>query len=203
MRSHLLEGVVRHRRARPFVYELQHDVYYVALDLDELDEVARVSAPCEPQRPKPVRASATTTISTRPPTTSGPAFLDHLRNEGIDPDGWRITLVTNLRVLGYVFNPASFYLVPRRRRDPPDRRRRGPQHPWRAASLHAPAAGRCRDRVRRCDGEGVLRLAVHRDARRVHRPRPRRAVTSPHHDQPGACRTGCSSTPAWTSPRDR
>ena len=28
----------------------------------------------------------------------------------MDPTGWRITLVTNLRVLGYVFNPASFYL---------------------------------------------------------------------------------------------
>ena len=28
----------------------------------------------------------------------------------MDPDGWRITLVTNLRVFGYVFNPASFYL---------------------------------------------------------------------------------------------
>ena len=34
----------------------------------------------------------------------------HLRDEGVDPDGWRITLVTNLRVFGYVFNPASFYL---------------------------------------------------------------------------------------------
>ena len=28
----------------------------------------------------------------------------------MDPDGWRITLITNLRVFGYVFNPASFYL---------------------------------------------------------------------------------------------
>ena len=28
----------------------------------------------------------------------------------MDPDGWRVTLVTNLRVLGYVFNPASFFL---------------------------------------------------------------------------------------------
>ncbi len=37
-------------------------------------------------------------------------MLDHLRAEGVDPTGWRITLVTNLRVLGYVFNPASFYL---------------------------------------------------------------------------------------------
>ena len=41
MRSHLLEGKVRHRRARPFVYALEHDVYYVALDLDELDVVPR------------------------------------------------------------------------------------------------------------------------------------------------------------------
>ncbi len=37
--SHLLEGKVRHRRARPCVYELEHDVYYFALDLSELDEV--------------------------------------------------------------------------------------------------------------------------------------------------------------------
>jgi hypothetical protein len=28
----------------------------------------------------------------------------------MEPDQWQITLVTNLRVLGYVFNPASFYL---------------------------------------------------------------------------------------------
>ena len=41
MRSHLLEGKVRHRRARPFVYALEHDVFYVALDLDELDLVGR------------------------------------------------------------------------------------------------------------------------------------------------------------------
>ena len=37
-------------------------------------------------------------------------FLAHLRSEGIDPTGWSVTLVTNLRVLGYVFNPASFFL---------------------------------------------------------------------------------------------
>ena len=44
MRSHLLEGEVRHRRARPFVYALEHDVYYLALDLDELDDVDRSRA---------------------------------------------------------------------------------------------------------------------------------------------------------------
>ena len=41
MRSHLLEGNVRHRRVRPFAYALEHEVFYFALDLDELDEVPR------------------------------------------------------------------------------------------------------------------------------------------------------------------
>ena len=46
----------------------------------------------------------------------GPATRTSARTcapSGDDPAGWRITLVTNLRVLGYVFNPASFLPVPR------------------------------------------------------------------------------------------
>jgi hypothetical protein len=39
-----------------------------------------------------------------------PEVRAHLRGHGFEPEGWQITLVTNLRVLGYVFNPASFYL---------------------------------------------------------------------------------------------
>ena len=41
MRSHVLEGVVRHRRARPVTYSLEHGVYYLALDLDEMSEMDR------------------------------------------------------------------------------------------------------------------------------------------------------------------
>ena len=41
MRSHLLEGKVRHRRSRPFTYGLEHDVWYAALDLAELDDLDR------------------------------------------------------------------------------------------------------------------------------------------------------------------
>ena len=36
---------------------------------------------------------------------------DHLAARGIDPDSVRITLLTTARVLGYVFNPVSFYFV--------------------------------------------------------------------------------------------
>jgi DUF1365 family protein len=109
VRSHLLEGKVRHRRARPFVYTLEHDVFYVALDLDELDEV--------PQRIRLIGRNQPNLLSFRDGDHLDPPAVDLreaarelLRTEGVDPDGWRITLITNLRVFGYVFNPASFYL---------------------------------------------------------------------------------------------
>ncbi|MFL5673861.1 MAG: DUF1365 domain-containing protein [Chloroflexota bacterium] len=109
MRSHLLEGVVRHRRVRPFAYALEHRVYYVALDLDELDEV--------PRRIRSISRGRRNLLSFRDDDHFDPPardvhvrLLDHLRGEGVDPRGWRVTLVTNLRVLGYVFNPASFFL---------------------------------------------------------------------------------------------
>ena len=109
MRSHLLEGVVRHRRVRPFAYALEHRVFYVALDLDELDEV--------PRRIRSISRGRLNLLSFRDEDHLDPPaidlrtrMLDHLRKEGVDPDGWQVTLVTNLRVVGYAFNPASFYL---------------------------------------------------------------------------------------------
>jgi hypothetical protein len=109
MRSHLLEGAVRHRRARPFTYELEHQVFYFALDLDELDEVAR--------RLRLVSRNGRNVLTFRdadhlpqPATDVATDIRAHLRAGGEDPEGWQITLVTNLRVFGYVFNPASFFL---------------------------------------------------------------------------------------------
>jgi DUF1365 family protein len=109
MRSHLVEGTVRHRRARPVEYALEHDVFYLALDLDEVDEVAR--------RIRLISRNRRNVLEFRDadhwPEPAGDlrqAVLAHLRAEGEDPTGWRITLVASLRVFGYVFNPASFYL---------------------------------------------------------------------------------------------
>ncbi|TFG68221.1 MAG: DUF1365 domain-containing protein [Thermomicrobiales bacterium] len=109
MRSHILDGTVRHRRVRPFDYDLQHGVYYLALDLDELDEVDR--------RHRLLSRNRANVLGFRdddhmaPPAKDLPGRIrEHLAAEGWDPTDWRITLVTNPRVLGYVFNPASFYL---------------------------------------------------------------------------------------------
>ena len=109
MRSHLLEGKVQHRRARPAVWAMEHDVFYVALDLDELDLVDR-SIRLVSRNRRNVLSFRDADHWPEPAADIRATVLDHLRAQGEDPTGWRITLVTNLRVLGYVFNPASFFL---------------------------------------------------------------------------------------------
>jgi DUF1365 family protein len=109
MKSHLLEGVVRHRRVHPFAYELEHRVFYLGLDLDELDEVPRRVRLIGRNRPNVLTFRDADHLD--PPAADLRAsVLAHLRASGVEPTGWHVTLVTNLRVLGYVFNPASFYL---------------------------------------------------------------------------------------------
>ncbi len=109
MRSHLLVGKVSHHRARPFTYALEHDVWYAALDLAELDEVDARMRLLRRNR----RGVATFHDADHFPVPARDveaAIREHLRSAGEDAEGWRVTLVTNLRVLGYVFNPASFFL---------------------------------------------------------------------------------------------
>jgi uncharacterized protein len=109
VRSYLLEGTVRHRRARPFTYGLEHAVWYAVLDLAELDTLDGRLRLFGRNR----RAAAAFRDADHLPVAAldvDAGIRDHLRGEGVDPSGWQITLVTNLRVLGYVFNPASFFL---------------------------------------------------------------------------------------------
>jgi DUF1365 family protein len=109
MRSHLLTGKVRHRRSQPRVYELEHDVFYFALDLAEIEQVT--------QRLRLFSRNRFNVVSFHdgdhwsPPASDLQAsVLGHLRSEGFEPEGWRITFIATPRVLGYQFNPASFYL---------------------------------------------------------------------------------------------
>lgn len=109
MRSHLLEGKVRHRRAEPFTYGLEHDVWYAALDVDELpalDGRLRLFG----RNRRSVAEFRDTDHLPEPSRDVAAEIRALLRSEGETAERWRITLVTNLRVLGYVFNPASFFL---------------------------------------------------------------------------------------------
>lgn len=109
LRSHLLRGKVRHRRTQPMVYELEHDVFYLALDLDEIDRVD------EGLRLFSRGRRNVLTLRDRDHFVPEAADLrasvhGHLQAEGLDTTGWRVTFITTPRVLGYQFNPASFYL---------------------------------------------------------------------------------------------
>ena len=194
MRSHLLEGKVRHRRAAAVVYALEHDVFYAALDLDELDEVAR-------SRRASSAATAGTSLAFRdadhlvPPAADLPAAVAaHLRAEGRGPDGWRITLVTNLRVFGYVFNPASFFLCRDAAGDLARRGRRGPQHPRRAAPVHASArATTAATFVASMDKAFYVSPFIEMDGQ-LHGPRPGRAEPAADRDQRGQGRRAAPRT---------
>ncbi len=109
LRSHLLRGTVRHRRTQPMPYELEHDVFYFALDLDELDAVD--------SRLRLFSRGRRNVLSFRDQDHWVPDAADlraavhaHLHDEGFETSDWRITFIATPRVLGYQFNPASFYL---------------------------------------------------------------------------------------------
>lgn len=108
-RSHVLEGSVRHRRVRPFDYDLEHKVWYLALDIDEIDDVAR--------RHRLLSRNGRNAVAFRdddhliPPADDiALRIREHLAADGHDATDWRITLVSYPRVMGHVFNPASFFL---------------------------------------------------------------------------------------------
>ena len=93
-----------------------------------------------------------------------------------------MTLITSLRVLGYVFNPASFFLC---------RDARGilrvviveVHNTFGERHLYTLRPEREGDPLRGLDGEGVLRVTVHRDGGPVHGARPRRSRGRAHRDQ--------------------
>lgn len=105
MKSRLLVGKVWHERKRPHRYAFEHDVFYVGIDLAERSEALR--------RSRLLGGSRWSVL----------ALLDadhfdgrDIRAAALDLAGYetgadvRVTMVTAPRVLGYVFNPVTFYL---------------------------------------------------------------------------------------------
>ena len=163
MKSHLLEGKVRHRRSAPFTYGLEHDVWYAALDLAELDELdrrlrlfghnRRAAAVFRDADHLPQSGARHRRRDPRPPAGRGRGPGRLARDAGDKPAraGTRLQSGQLLPLPG-----------PGRRAE--GRGGRGAQHLRRAACVYAQA--RDGDRTPRPvhgpDGEGLLRVAVHR-----------------------------------------
>lgn len=111
--SALYVGTVAHRRLRPQQHRLRYDVFYLLIDLDEVETLARSSRLLRLGRFGLISFHAGdhgdgTAVPLRQQVEG------HLRSAGLVPDGGPIRLLTLPRILGYVFNPISVYFCHRR-----------------------------------------------------------------------------------------
>ncbi len=106
--SAIFTGIIRHRRSEPVKNSFNYGIYQVLLDLDELPRLAEKISIFGYNR------ANLTSFHDR--DHMGPAagsvrqkLAAWLVGRGIDLGDGPVLLLTNLRVLGYVFNPVSYY----------------------------------------------------------------------------------------------
>ena len=122
--SCLYAGSVFHQRLRPRRHQFRHGLFLFCLDLDELDAIHRLVRLAGIERPAlyafrladhaACSADPGATGTDRGPTSTGrrakASLLSWIASQGLSlPGDVRVLLLTHLRVLGYVFNPVSFY----------------------------------------------------------------------------------------------
>lgn len=110
LRSHLLAGTIRHRRGRLTDYDFTHHVWYLALDLDELPDVDRRLWLVAVNRRGLLELRDADHLDFASREGWRAAIDRRLAALGLVPAQIRVTLIAYPRVLGYVFNPVSFYL---------------------------------------------------------------------------------------------
>ena len=108
MRSALYEGSLLHVRTRPTRNVFRYPVCFYVLDLDELPELDRRLVLFGYNRANVLsfRDGDHLGDPDRPVKENVTAFL---AESGIDLAGGRVVLLTNLRLLGHVFNPVSYF----------------------------------------------------------------------------------------------
>jgi DUF1365 family protein len=108
VQSCLYEGRVSHRRFSPKPHAFAYSVFYVYLDLDELEQVFARRWFWSTRRPAPAWFRRTDHLGP-PHRPLKQAVADVVeRHTGERPSG-PIRLLTQLRHFGYVFNPVSLY----------------------------------------------------------------------------------------------
>jgi DUF1365 family protein len=104
MNSCLYEGVLRHRRLQPKAHHFRYRIFMAWLDLDELDALAAVGI-----RRNRFAAAAFYDADYPLGTPLKQQVLNRLESlTGCRPEG-RVMLLTQLRYLGFHFNPVNFY----------------------------------------------------------------------------------------------
>ncbi len=106
--SAVYEGWVRHRRFEPIEHEFRYRLFLMYLDLDELPQVLDPYPLWSARRPAPARFRRADFMGD-PDRPLAECARDAVEAEtGRRPAG-PVRLLANLRYLGHVFNPVSFY----------------------------------------------------------------------------------------------
>ena len=108
MHSCIYEGQVKHSRREPVPHKFRYRLFFLYLDLAELDEVFRRRWFWSARRPALARFRRKDHLGD-PSISLDTAVRDRVeRDTGARPDG-PIRLLTHLSYFGYCFNPVSFY----------------------------------------------------------------------------------------------
>lgn len=108
MTSCLYTGWIRHRRHYPRVHDFRYRLVLAYLDLDALEAIDRTVRPFSVNRRNLWSFFDRDHVDGRPGATAG-KVRRLLAHHGIALHGGSIRLLTQCRVLGYVFNPISLY----------------------------------------------------------------------------------------------
>ncbi len=112
MKSFLYRAKIMHNRTSPKKHRFHYNVFLFCIDLDAMDEDFKQVSLVSRNRfnlfsfydkDHPVNENSTGNKSVREELNF------YLKQHGIEQPPARVMLITNLRLLGYVFNPVSFY----------------------------------------------------------------------------------------------
>ncbi|MFM2111465.1 MAG: hypothetical protein RLZZ271_125 [Pseudomonadota bacterium] len=107
MHSAIYSGAVMHRRFRPVAHHLRYRMYSLLLDLDELQEVSRMTWLFSHNRFN-LMSLCESDYGDGRATGLKDWVREQLQTADLPHDG-RIMLLTMPRILGYAFNPVSVY----------------------------------------------------------------------------------------------
>lgn len=116
MNSCLYKAQVMHHRLAPKKHSFNYQVFMFYLDLDELDELPKKFFLLSRNRFNffSFKDKEHLQLPADKPDASKPIkqhLVNYLHQNGFVYSGQKIMLLTNLNVLGYNFNPVSFYFV--------------------------------------------------------------------------------------------
>lgn len=116
MNSSLYKATVMHNRLAPRKHRFYYNVFMFYIDLDEIDHLKKKLLFFSHNRFNffSFRDKEHLQLPIDKPDTSKNTkqhLISYLKENSIDATGSRIMVLTNLNILGYNFNPVSFYFV--------------------------------------------------------------------------------------------